>query len=149
MTTPEIPKGLYQKYYIQKLSELRFKGYDILEQPIYEPVYTEVDPDAEYFVMRVDRNGDDKIHAEACRQAVVFYAHQIKYHLPELSKDLIEKYRDPNILNLFDYIVNEIKRYSDLAEMEQTKRSPNTQEIAATISAYEDILFKLTHPLKP
>lgn len=51
-----------------------------------------VDPDAEYFVLRLDFNGDDLRHVEACRLAIRAYAMNISDHLPLLAKDLLDKY---------------------------------------------------------
>ena len=53
-----------------------------------------VDPDAEYFVLRLDVNGKDEKHTKACRKALMLYAEEIKDHLPVLSKDLIDRYGD-------------------------------------------------------
>jgi hypothetical protein len=53
-------KGLYFKYGITKTNG--------------DPV----DPDALYFVLRLDSGGDDPIHIEACRRAALVYAHAIK-----------------------------------------------------------------------
>jgi hypothetical protein len=68
------PKGLHLKYDITKNNG--------------EPI----DTGAEYFVLRFDWGGGDHKHVEACRRAVLKYADEIKDHLPELSKDLIERY---------------------------------------------------------
>jgi len=59
---------------------------------MYDDILEEVDEDAFYFLLRLDEGCKDKTHLEACRKAVLFYAEQIKDHLPELSKDLTEKY---------------------------------------------------------
>jgi hypothetical protein len=73
-TEQENPKGLHQRYIISKTSG--------------EPV----DECAEYFVLRLDKKGDDPIHIAACRQAVLAYAEAIKGHIPELSIDLKQRY---------------------------------------------------------
>jgi hypothetical protein len=73
-TIEENPKGLYQRYIVSKTSG--------------KPV----DENAEYFVLRLDKNGKDPKHVKACRKAVLKYAEEIADHLPELSKDLIERY---------------------------------------------------------
>ena len=73
-TQQENPKGLHQRYIVAKSNG--------------KPV----DPKAEYFVLRVDLNGSDPKHIEACRKAVITYAENIKEHLPELAQDLIERY---------------------------------------------------------
>ena len=70
----ENPNGLHKRYVIAKTNG--------------EPV----DENAEYFIMRLDLNGDDKKHIAACRDAVLVYADKIKDHLPQLSKDLINRY---------------------------------------------------------
>jgi len=88
----ENPKGLHQRYLIQKIKGLKIAGRDWFENPYYEPILEDVDPDAEYFVMRLDDGGKDSQHIEACRSAVLHYAEIIKDHIPELSKDLIERY---------------------------------------------------------
>ena len=67
-------KGLYKKY------------------NIYKNDGRPVDRDAEYFVLRLDSLGNDPIHVEASRKAVLVYADEIKDYLPELSNELKEKY---------------------------------------------------------
>lgn len=91
-TKEQNPNGLHQKYYIQKLDGYEVVGRDFFEQPIIEPNYKPVDENAEYFVLRLDENGSDKNHIEACRKAVIMYAVNIEPYLPELAKDLIERY---------------------------------------------------------
>lgn len=66
--------GLYNRYIISKTSG--------------EPV----DDNAEYFILRLDNNGKDKKHIEACRKAVITYANEISDHLPQLSKDILDRY---------------------------------------------------------
>ena len=73
-TQTENPKGLHKRYIVAKANG--------------EPV----DENAEYFVLRLDKNGDDPVHIEACRQAVLTYATIIRNHLPELSDDLFQRY---------------------------------------------------------
>lgn len=51
-----------------------------------------VDPKAEYFVMRLDTGGKDMEHIKACRIGIYAYADAIQHHLPELAKDLRERY---------------------------------------------------------
>lgn len=88
-------QGLINKYYIQKRvvvevpeRQIYGKTYPPTEKTIFAPV----DPRAEYFVLRLDKDSKDKKHLEACRKAVLVYANEIKEHLPQLSKDLIERY---------------------------------------------------------
>lgn len=85
------PKGLHAKYYIQKIVETKIIGRDFVGQSSFHKL-KEVDKGSEYFVMRLDDGGSDPIHIQACRNAVLNYAKEIKDHLPELSKDLIERY---------------------------------------------------------
>ena len=73
-TQQENPNGLHRRYIVSKANG--------------EPV----DENAEYFVLRLDLGGSDPKHIVACRMAVLAYAQSIKDHLPELSKDLIERY---------------------------------------------------------
>ena len=88
----ENPEGLHGKYYIQKIDGVKKVGEDFFYEPIFEPILRRVPENAEYFVLRLDNNGKDQTHARACRQAVLHYAELIKDHLPELSKDLIQRY---------------------------------------------------------
>lgn len=91
-TKEENPKGLHAKYYIQKI--VGIKNPDGPFSSFIDPEFElkEVDKRSEYFVMRLDNGGSDPIHIQACRNAVLHYAKEIKDHLPELSKDLIERY---------------------------------------------------------
>lgn len=73
-TKKQNPNGLHQKYVISK-------GDGGL-----------IDGTAEYFVLRLDSGSSDKKHIDACRKAILTYAEEIKEHLPQLSKDLIERY---------------------------------------------------------
>ena len=75
-TREENPKGLHLRYIVSKTDG----------QP--------VDEEAEYFVLRLDKNGNDPKHIEACRKAIITYAVTIEPHLPELAKDLIERYSE-------------------------------------------------------
>jgi|SRR5690606_9878114 len=86
------PKGLHARYYIQKIVGMRKVGEDFFHQPIIKPELKEVDEGSEYFVMRLDEGGSDPRHIQACRKAVLHYAELIKDHLPDLSRDLIERY---------------------------------------------------------
>lgn len=72
----ENPNGLHGRYIVEKVNG--------------EPI----DDDAEYFILRLDKNGSDPKHIAACRKAIMTYAEEIKDHLPKLSQDLIEKYSD-------------------------------------------------------
>ena len=75
-TQLENPKGLHQKHHIQKINS---SGLEPLDEGF------------EGFVLRLDKGGDPK-HVEACRKAILTYAEEIKDYLPELSKDLFDRY---------------------------------------------------------
>jgi hypothetical protein len=77
-TQLENPKGLHQRYVVQKISEFG----NIVP----------VDRDSEYFIMRLDEGGKDREHIKACRIGVHAYADAIQHHLPEVAKDLKERY---------------------------------------------------------
>lgn len=84
--------GLYNKYYIQKIvpkNKKFFKSWLDKNEYDLEPL----DKNFEGFVLRLDKNGDLN-HVNASRKAILTYAEEIKDYLPELSKDLIEKYKE-------------------------------------------------------
>jgi len=66
-------KGLYRKYEISRTDG------------------TPIDPDNEYFVLKVEGNGDER-HMEACRKAILVYAEEVKEFLPHVSKDIKSRY---------------------------------------------------------
>ena len=43
-------------------------------------------------MLRLDNGGSDPKHIAACRKAILTYADEIEDHLPELARDLREKY---------------------------------------------------------
>jgi hypothetical protein len=65
-------QGLYNRYIIEKANGEK------------------TDPNAIYFVLRVDGLGKDINHQLACRKALRVYAEEIKDHLPQLSSDIVE-----------------------------------------------------------
>ena len=70
-TQDQNPMGLHQRYNVSKADG------------------SPVDPDAVYFVLRLDRNGDDGIHREACREAARAYASyvdSVDFPVEELRK---------------------------------------------------------------
>jgi len=75
-TKEENPLGLHSRYYVSKVSG--------------EPV----DENAEYFVLRLDKNASDLLHVDACRCAIMTYATIIEKTQPKLAKDLKNKYSD-------------------------------------------------------
>ncbi len=50
-----------------------------------------VNPEAEYFVLRLDEGGNRE-HVEASRKALKTYAKEIGKFLPKLQQDIMEKY---------------------------------------------------------
>lgn len=91
-TKEQNPAGLHLKYRIQKFSHYRTKTgqFGLSEKKV--PVFKPIEPGSEYFVLRLDTNGDDPVHIAACRKAILVYADEINDHIPQLSKDLIERY---------------------------------------------------------
>lgn len=47
-----------------------------------------IDPNAEYFVLRLDNHGKDIRFARACRKAALTLSDEIKDYMPQLSEDL-------------------------------------------------------------
>lgn len=87
------PNGLHAKYQIKK----------IVSNPDYNPngewryqrnllKAVDTDPDAEYFVMRLDTRDNDINHIKACRIGIHAYADSIESTIPQLAKDLREHY---------------------------------------------------------
>ena len=66
-------KGLQNKYIIQRTDG------------------TPINPENEYFILKLKGDGDP-VHINACRVALLKYANEIESYLPELAKDLREKY---------------------------------------------------------
>ena len=89
-TVIDNPNGLHQRYKIQKITGWKARHGEFASwlDPILEPV----DKNAEYFVMRLDEGGKDIEHIKACRIGVHAYADAIEHHLPDLAKDLRERY---------------------------------------------------------
>lgn len=89
----EKPKGLDQKYIIRKMVGLKREDGSFLHENF---ISKEVDADAEYFVLRLDKNASDLKHVAACRIGIYAYANAIKDHIPVLAKDVIERYAMPD-----------------------------------------------------
>lgn len=86
-TQLENPNGLHARYVIRKIVRWRKDGFYGLK-----PVTKAVDENSEYFIMRLDEEGKDINHIKACRIGVHAYAHAIEPFIPELAKDLRERY---------------------------------------------------------
>lgn len=71
-TAQQNPEGLHQRYIVSKADG------------------TPIDPEAIYFVLRIDGEGDDPIHIAACVNAVNEYCNTLaaNKHLPKLVDDL-------------------------------------------------------------
>lgn len=70
-TLRERPDGLHQRYAVRKL-------------------YGDNDPRAQYFVLRLDEHGDDKVWLECCRDAALHLCDKLdaRGHLPLVAHDL-------------------------------------------------------------
>lgn len=98
----ENPKGLHARYVVKKLIVEKNPRYQeppstfpksgIRINPEYRIKEVNTDKNAEYFVLRLDENGSDLEHIKACRIGVHAYAKAIEHHLPQLAKELLEKY---------------------------------------------------------
>ena len=90
------PNGLHQRYHITKIvledGNLDWSDRSGGERGFPTLVKKPVDKDAEYFVMRLDEGGKDINHIKACRIGVHAYADAIEPFIPELAKDLRERY---------------------------------------------------------
>ena len=51
-----------------------------------------IDPNAEYFVLRLDDSGSNTAHIAACRKAILTYAKEIEPQIPQLAADLQARY---------------------------------------------------------
>jgi hypothetical protein len=104
-TKNENPKGLHHRYKIQKFERQEvyynrrwidvtlFEGeFEVPDDCRRRFVYKDVDEKAEYFVLRLDEGGSDLKHIAACRIAIHAYADAIEPHIPQLAKDLKERY---------------------------------------------------------
>jgi hypothetical protein len=106
-TQKENPAGLHQRYHIEKIvlrteeemndeADKRLKH--VKPQHVGEGVevatykYVATDPESEYFVLRLDTGGSDINHVKACRIGIHAYADAIEATIPELAKDLRERY---------------------------------------------------------
>lgn len=92
-TKQENPIGPHQRYHVMKIVP---NPYFDSSRPIDDGNHTHklgnTDPGAEYFVLRLDEGGKDREHIKACRIGIHAYANAIEHHLPELAKDLRERY---------------------------------------------------------
>lgn len=91
-TQLQSPKGLHQRYVIQKIVKKDLMEMNAILDDGNEFKLVEPDWGAEYFVLRLDKGGKDREHIKACRIGVHAYADAIEHHLPELAKDLKERY---------------------------------------------------------
>ncbi len=73
-TKEENPHGLHQKYILARVD-----GQDL-------------DPEAEFFILRLDAKGKNHNHINACRRAVLAYADAIAPTKPGLALDLYARY---------------------------------------------------------
>jgi hypothetical protein len=103
-TQIENPQGLHQRYAIKKIVLEKNPNYGAFKT-IGSTQYikhmnmnefigkqVDVDKDSEYFVMRLDIGGSDINHIKACRIGIHAYADAIESTIPQLAKDLRERY---------------------------------------------------------
>lgn len=85
-TKEDNPNGFHQRYVVRKVVKWRRKGDELIA------VTKAVDDNAEYITFRLDEGSSDMQHIKAGRIAAHAYADAIQHHLPELAKDLKERY---------------------------------------------------------
>ena len=68
------PLGLYQRYVVSKK---------------HEEEDGKTDPEAVYFILRLDAKGKDPKHARACQRAALTYAEGMRGHIPQLADELV------------------------------------------------------------
>lgn len=116
----ENPKGLHLRYVIQKVVgvqafvEVPNRAYghspyatatkrewqQVTAEELQElpqgtqlrPMLSDIDDNAEYFILRLDTGGSDPEHIKAGRIGIHAYATAIEHHLPDLARDLRERY---------------------------------------------------------
>lgn len=109
-TREQNPNGLHQRYIVAKT-----RG--------------KLDEKAEYFVLRLDNNGNDPNHIKACRRAIAVYAHEISEHIPQLAKDLQQRYPadkeflEANPLEQCKVLYDEMKAYKSM--LDNMQNTPN------------------------
>lgn len=101
-TQKENPNGLHQRFIIKKIITEKNPNYRKLSEKKgsifskrekeYITKIVNVNPEAEYFVLRLDVKGKDLKQINACRIAINAYAEAIKEHIPQLAMDLLERY---------------------------------------------------------
>lgn len=103
------------------------------------------DPNAEYFVLRLDfHEGCDMRHVHSCRAALINYAISIKDHLPELSRDIISKYAsgliplDQMSPGHLRYAINEPGISKELAKQSIGKISTSLANLLFYIGSWGD-----------
>lgn len=114
-----IADGLVKKYIIQKQNGQA------------------VDPNADYFVMRLDDSCDDVAHREASRKGVLAYADAIENHLPQLATDIRNKYGNPAEPCLITSI-------NDLQNGDIVRVKERNQYLGYTDFFYSDRVFVVT-----
>ena len=95
-TADKNPEGLHQKYLIERIlgyEEFIFPKGHLCEDLTYKvPITRPTEEWAEYFILRLDEDGEDMEHIKACRVAIHAYADAIQHHLPKLASDIKERY---------------------------------------------------------
>lgn len=94
-TKTENPFGLHVRYQIRKIigyvEAQKQWNKSMQVKPIMKAITEPVDPNAEYFVLRLDGEGEYS-HVMACREAINAYADAIQEYRPQLANELRSKY---------------------------------------------------------
>lgn len=106
-TKNENPKGLYQRYNLTKACG--------------KPV----DPEAEYFVLKLTGNDHNDIikreHMKASRMAVLVYANKIRPFIPKLADDIYDRYNEDEFADSIVPVVTNSNNYYEIPFSEMDK----------------------------
>lgn len=109
-TQTENPNGFHARYQVMKF---------LPDGTVVPP-----DPDAEYFVLRLDDGGSDPIHRFACRKAISAYAEFVAPHLPDLAVDLRKRYSVVPVLQLRCHLYARDGRHVHCTTIKTIERIP-------------------------
>lgn len=76
------PNGLHSKFALQK----------IIGHIKNKPIFTDIKPGEEYFVLRLDDECMNREHLRACKLAIIAYANEIEKTLPKVATEIRERY---------------------------------------------------------
>ena len=123
--------GLYRKYKIERTDG------------------TLINPENEYFILKVKGVGDQK-HIDACKKAVLVYAEEMRRELPELANDLFIRYREatdpkPQIGIMPEHLWKE-ERFRELKEVIRHYLGadfPLPKDWVTWVAEYNDLLDQI------